>query len=196
MRLPQPQLDSHFSLEKAISLRRSVRGYKDEPLGLAQLSQLLWAAQGTTDNSGHRATPSAGATYPLEIYIMAGRVSGLEPGIYHYRCQSHEIEQVAAGDSRTLLSQAANGQSTIEDAPASLVIAAVRQRTEQRYGERARRYIAMEAGLVAQYISLQAVALGLGTVVVGAFNDDKIGHILELGEAVPLYIMPVGAQET
>jgi SagB-type dehydrogenase family enzyme len=195
MKLPTPKLDSQFSLEKAISLRRSIRGYSEAPLSLGQLSQLLWAAQGITSPEGLRASPSAGATYPLELYVAAGRVSGLEPGIYHYTNQAHELTSTTEGDKRRELAQAALGQTIVGDAPASIIIAAVSARTSRRYGSRTARYVAMEAGHTAQNIYLQAIALGLGTVVVGAFTDDEVTRVAGLGEAEPLYIMPVGVQE-
>jgi SagB-type dehydrogenase family enzyme len=195
MKLPTPKLDSQFSLEKAIYLRRSIRGYSEAPLSLGQLSQLLWAAQGITGPDGLRASPSAGATYPMELYVAAGRVSGLEPGIYHYANQAHELTLTTEGDKRSELARAALGQSIVGDAPASIIIAAVSARTSRRYGSRTARYVAMEAGHAAQNIYLQATALGLATVVVGAFTDDEVNRVAGLGEAEPLYIMPVGGSE-
>ena len=192
MPLPPPNLDSQFSLEKAIGQRRSVRGYADAPLTLEHVSQLLWAAQGLTSPAGLRAAPSAGATYPLEVYAVVGDVTGLDPGIYHYSNRAHDLTLTSEGDRRDALAAAALGQSIIEDAPLSLVIAAVPARTSRRYGERTNRYVAMEAGHAAQNVYLQATALGLGTVVVGAFTDDAVNRAAGLGEAEPLYIMPIG----
>ncbi len=196
MKLPAPKLDSDFSLEKAIYLRRSIRGYGEKPLALSHVSQLLWSAQGITGPGGLRASPSAGATYPLEMYVVAANVSGLEPGIYHYEHRSHELSLTSPGDRRPELAQAAQRQSMIEDAPLSIIIAAVSARTSLRYGSRTARYIAMEAGHAAQNIYLQATALGLGTVVIGAFADSEVSRVAGLGEAEPLYIMPVGIQES
>jgi len=141
---------------------------------------------------GCEPSPSAGATYPLEVYVVAGNVTGLAAGIYHYKPQSHEITHETSGDRRQALAAAALGQSMIEDAPLSLVIAAINERTSPRYGERTERYVAMEAGHAAQNVYLQATALGLGTVVVGAFDDGGVSRVMGLGQARPLYIMPVG----
>jgi SagB-type dehydrogenase family enzyme len=196
MKLPEPNLDSGFSLERAIHLRRSIRGYGGEPLTLIHLSQLLWSAQGITSPLGLRAAPSAGATYPLEIYVVAGEVDGLAPGVYHYFNRNHEIALTIEGDRRSALAGAALGQTIIEDAPLSLVIASVDTRTAQRYGDRTARYVAMEAGHAAQNVYLQATALGLGTVVIGAFFDDEVSRVVDLGEASPLYLMPVGVLES
>ena len=195
MQLPPPKIDSDFSLEKALVRRRSIRGYAAGPVVLSQLSQLLWAAQGITSPEGLRTTPSAGATYPLEIYVVASGDGGLTAGIYHYSNRAHELTVVSTGDIRPELAQAAKGQSMIEDAPLSIIIAAVSARTSPRYGSRSTRYIAMEAGHAAQNVYLQATALGLGTVVIGAFSDREVSRVLKLGEAEPLYIMPVGVQE-
>ena len=196
MKLPSPKLDSDFSLEKAISLRRSIRGYAEAPLMLSHLSQLIWAAQGITSPEGLRACPSAGATYPLEIYLAAASITDLQAGVYHYAGRTHELSLISAGDKRPALAQAALGQSMIEDAPLSIILAAVSARTSRRYGSRAPRYVAMEAGHAAQNVYLQATALGLGTVVIGAFADAEVSRILGLGEAEPLYIMPIGVQES
>ncbi len=193
VKLPEPRLDSQFSLEKAIQQRRSVRGYAEAPVSLADLGQLLWAAQGITSPLGLRAAPSAGATYPLEVYVVAGEVTGLAAGIYRYGLKNHELTLVQEGDQRRALAAAALGQSMIEDAPLTLVMTAVYRRTEVRYGERTERYVHMEVGHAAQNVYLQATALGLGTVVVGAFSDDTVAGVLgHPKDEAPLYIMPVG----
>jgi len=192
--LPEPRLASSVSLEMAISLRRSVREFKNEALTLAELGQLLWTAQGVTDPSrGLRAAPSAGALYPLEIYIAAGIVEELPSGIYRYIPKTHKLASVSEGDPRDALSGAALGQDCITSAPVSICIAAVYARTSGKYGARAKRYVHIETGHAAENLCLQAVALGLATVPVGAFNDDKVKNVLSLrkGEE-PLYIIPVG----
>ncbi len=193
IKLPQPTTDGATSLEKALRERRSVRQYKELPLPLSDLSQLLWAAQGVTASGGRRTAPSAGALYPLDAYVVAGNVTGLPPGIYLYQPHDHAIRTIAAGDVRTELSQAALGQASIRNAPAVIVLCAVYERTMGKYGERGIRYVHMEAGHSAQNVSLQAAVLGLGTVVVGAFHDDQVGTIMHLpkGEA-PLSLLPIG----
>jgi len=190
IKLPEPLKDSNFSLERAINERRSIRSYKDAPLTLKEVSQLLWAAQGIVA-SGRRAAPSAGATYPMEIYLVAGNVEGLEPGLYHYRNKEHVLELVKKGDLRKPLSDRALRQDMILKAPVTIVISAVFERTRARYGARAERYVYMEAGHIGQNIMLQATALGLGTVPVGAFIDSEVKSVLGIEEE-PLYLFPVG----
>ena len=190
IKLPAPATDSNFSVERAINERMSIRSYKDAPLTLKEVSQLLWASQGIVA-SGRRASPSAGATYPLEIFFIAGKVEGLKPGLYKYRNKEHSLELLKEGDMRKGLCAAALNQDMILKAPATLVVTAVFERTRARYGARTERYVHMEAGHVGENIMLQATALGLGTVPVGAFNDAEVKKVLEIKEE-PLYLFPVG----
>ncbi|MBT9151638.1 MAG: hypothetical protein DDT40_01834 [candidate division WS2 bacterium] len=191
--LPEPKHDGDISLERALLRRRSIRRYKDEPLTLPEVSQLLWAAQGITDPRGFRTAPSAGATYPLETYLVVGYVTNLVPGVYRYLPDNHRLVKVLDGDVRAALTQAALGQTMVKDGAISIVIAAIYERTTRRYGDRGIRYVHMEVGHVGQNIHLQVVTLGLGTVVIGAFRDDQVKNILNLPpDEHPLYIMPVG----
>ena len=193
IKLPEPAHDSPTSIEQALLKRRSVRDYKDEPLTLAEVSQLLWAAQGITDRRGFRAAPSAGALYPLEVYVVVGNVSNLSDGIYRYKPHEHELERIKEGDKRAELCIAALGQSSVKDGAIVVVFSAVYERTTQKYGERGIKYVHMEVGHAAQNVYLQAVSLNLGTVVVGAFQDDAVRMIINMpDEENPLYIMPVG----
>ncbi|MBD3360480.1 SagB/ThcOx family dehydrogenase [Candidatus Peregrinibacteria bacterium] len=191
--LPEPEYDSDTSIEEAILNRRSIRNYKNEPLTISEISQILWAAQGITDEDGKRAAPSAGALYPIEIYLVAGDVEELSPGIYKYNPGGHEIIRIAKDDVRKQLSSAALGQNQVEDAAADIVITAVYERTESKYGERAERYVHMEVGHIGQNIYLQCVALNLGTVSVGAFDDMEVKEIINMEkDEEPLYILPIG----
>jgi SagB-type dehydrogenase family enzyme len=191
--LPTPRYDSNVSIEKALLERRSIREYTDEPLTLQQVSQLLWAAQGITDLTGKRTAPSAGALYPLEIYIEVGNVENLGKGVYKYIPNGHELVKVLDGDKRSQLAQAASGQSSVENGAINIVIAAVFERTTAVYGERGTRYVHFEVGHAAQNICLQATALNLGTVTVGTFNDQQVKEVLNLLEnEQPMYILPVG----
>jgi SagB-type dehydrogenase family enzyme len=191
--LPEPQTDGETSVEKALSHRRSVRSYTNEPLTLAEVSQLLWSAQGITSERGFRTSPSAGALYPLELYVVAGNVTDLGSGIYRYRPAEHDLARVMDGDMREELANAALGQACLRNGAAVFVFSAVPERTTQRYGERGIRYIHMEAGHAAQNLLLQAVALDLGAVVVGAFGDDRVEQVvgMEPNEDA-LYLVPVG----
>ncbi|MFH0772647.1 MAG: SagB/ThcOx family dehydrogenase [Candidatus Omnitrophota bacterium] len=194
LKLPQPKYDSKFSIEKTLLERRSVRDYKDEALTLAEVSQLLWAAQGITDKAnGLRTAPSAGALYPLEIYLVSGKVTGLPAGLYKYKPRGHELEKIADGDKRAGLSKAAYGQSSVSQASVVIAISAVYERITGKYGQRGIRYTDMEAGHAGENVALQAIALNLGTVMVGAFNDDDVKKVLALpAEENPLYLIPVG----
>ena len=191
--LPAPQFDSRTSIEKSLLERRSIRQYRDKGLTLGEISQLLWAAQGVTSRIGYRTAPSAGALYPLEIYIAAGRVGELAPGIYRYEPDVHKLVKTCDGDKRMNLWRGALEQGSIRNAPLVLVFCAIYERTTSKYGERGIRYVHMEVGHAAQNVCLQAISLGLGTVVIGAFNDKEIKRVLNLeGNEWPLCIMPVG----
>jgi len=192
-KLPEPRYTSSTSLEKAIAERRSVREYGNKPLTLAEISQLLWAAQGVTSPSGYRTAPSGGALYPLEVYAIIGNAEGIEKGIYKYKPQKHEVIKVKNGDVRNELSRAALGQTSVADGAVSFVITAVYERTTRKYGDRGIRYVYMEAGHAAQNVCLQAVSLGIGTVVVGAFRDDEVKKVISMSDDErPLYIIPAG----
>lgn len=192
--LPQPKRDSQVSIEEALRGRRSVREYKDEPLNLEEISQLLWAAQGITEPEwGGRTAPSAGALYPLEVYLVARKVEKLEPGVYQYLPEDHQLKKVLDGEVSADLTQAALGQGFIKKAPVNLVISGVFSRTTQKYGQRGIQYVYLEAGHAAQNVYLQVQSLNLGTVTVGAFDDGEVRRILNLSEdETPLYIMPLG----
>lgn len=193
IKLPGPRHTSGTSIEEALLKRRSFRDYQDGPLNQAEVSQLLWACQGITDRRGLRTAPSAGALYPLEIYLITGKASDLQVGIYQYRPRTHELARIAAGDTRNELSKAALGQQPVRNAAAVIVISAVYERTAVKYGERGIRYVHMEAGHAAQNVCLQAVALNLGTVVIGAFHDDEIKRVMKMaGREQPLLLIPVG----
>jgi len=173
--------------------RRSVRSYRDTALSVADISQLLWAAQGITAEGYLRTAPSAGALYPLEIYLAAGNVDELSPGLYHYRPKQHELVLVKPGDFRRELARAALGQDCIANGAATILFTAVYARSSGKYGQRAARYIHMEAGHAAQNVCLQATALGLGAVTVGAFEDDEVKRVAALlASHEPIYLMPVG----
>ncbi len=191
--LPPPQATGPLSVEEALAKRRSVREYRPEPLTLAEVGQLLWAAQGITRPGDHRTAPSAGATYPLEILLLAGSVHDLSPGLYRYRPPEHALVPLLEKDLRIKLTADALGQSCVKDGAAALVITAIYERTTGKYGQRGRRYVHMEVGYASENIHLQATALGLGTVAVGAFHDDRVQELLNLpANEHPLLIMPVG----
>jgi SagB-type dehydrogenase family enzyme len=193
IKLPEPRQDSKTSVESALRWRRSVREFRKEALTLAEVSQLLWAAQGPTDPEGRRAAPSAGALYPLEIFLVAGGQDELPAGVYRYRPRSHDLMPVVQRDQRAKLAAAALEQGWLTDAPVTIAIAAVYERTAGKCKQRAERYVHMEVGHAAQNVHLQAVALNLGTVVVGAFDGAEVKRVLALAAIEkPLCLMPVG----
>ncbi|MBM3309343.1 MAG: SagB/ThcOx family dehydrogenase, partial [Candidatus Altiarchaeales archaeon] len=168
------------------------RDYKNEPLSIAEVSQLLWSAQGLNREWG-RTAPSAGATYPLETYVVVGLVDSLPAGLYHYLPLNHSLEKISDGDIREGLADCSLNQRWVEDAAVDIVFAAEYSRTTNTYGKRGERYVHMEAGHAAQNVYLQCVSLKCGTVVVGAFDDICIKNLLSLPESQePLYVMPVG----
>ena len=191
--LPKPSLAGEISLEHTLQNRRSIRRFSKRSLTLAEISQLLWATQGVTHPAGYRTAPSAGALYPLDIFLVAGRVESLAAGVFHYRPAHHDLIPLTGGDLRTPLVRAALGQGAVSSAPAVVVLTGAMARTTGKYGDRGIRYVFMEAGHAAQNLALQAVGLELGTVMIGAFHDGQVGRVLGLPpDYVPLYLIPTG----
>lgn len=190
--LPAAHRDGEVALERALSARRSVREFGAAMLDLADIGQLLWAAQGLTRGS-YRTAPSAGALYPLEAYLVASRVERVAPGVYRYEPATHSLTKVTAGERSAELARAAYGQDWLGEAAAIVVLAAVEQRTTAKYGRRGVRYVWMEAGHAAQNLLLQAAALGIGATPVGAFDNARVHEVLRLSATEqPLYLLPVG----
>ncbi len=186
--LPKPRSKGSISLEQAIGNRESARSFTKQTLSLEQIGQLLWSGQGLRDTIGQRTVPSAGALYPLELYLVT------EEGVYHYVPERHQMEPHLEGDMRSSLSSAALGQECIAQAPATFLLTAVFSRIESKYGkERSPQYIYLEAGHAAQNILLQATALGLDGVPVGAFYEEQVSKVMQLPRAhYPLYLIPLG----
>jgi SagB-type dehydrogenase family enzyme len=182
------RLAGQMSVETALAQRRSVREFEARPLTAAELGQLSWAAQGVTDERGYRTAPSAGALYPLELYVATA------DGLFRYEPGQHALVAADEADARPALYQAALRQDPVARAPAVFVIVAVYERTAVKYGsERTPRYVHLEAGHAAQNLLLQAVALGLGAVPIGAFDDAGVQRAMGLpAEEQPLYLIPVG----
>jgi len=193
IKLPKPDLTGEQSIEKLLQQRRSVRSYQKLSLNLAEVGQLLWSAQGVSSARGLRTAPSAGALYPLQLFVVVGDVNELSPGIYQYSPEEDSLLKTTNGDSRKLLQKAALDQSCIGDAAVIFVFTAIYQRTTWKYGKRGVRYVHMEVGHAGQNLFLQAEALHLGAVVVGAFDDDEVREVLNLDSDIqPLSLMPVG----
>jgi len=194
--LPEPTREGGITVEKAIAQRRSVRDFTGESLSLGEVSLILWSGQGITEPGlGLRAAPSAGATYPITLYLVVGEggVEGLGAGVYGYAPESHALRRAVTGDVREALQDAALGQWWVGAAPVTVVIAADYKRTTQRYGERGARYVDNEVGCVAENIYLEVESLRLGTVLVGAFDDERVQAALSLrAEMEPRGLMPIG----
>ena len=196
--LPAPKTSGTRALELVMSTRRSIREYTEEPLTLVELAQLLWSCQGITSTDNLRTTPSAGATYPLEIYAAVERVSGLVPGVYHYLpgpgIHKHRIELVHEGEIGKELCEYSTKQEFIRIVPVNIIFTGIEARTRKEYGAAAARYLLLEVGHAAQNLHLQAEALGLGSVAIGY---QAVTHFCELllTEAEPLYMVSVGRKK-
>ena len=187
IKLAKPNQSGSMPLEQAIAVRRSRRNFLPKSLTLGQISQLAWAAQGQDESSKYRTTPSAGATYPLELFVIT------DEGMFLYLPAKHALEKLTDQDLRSPLASAAWGQEFIQAAPLTLLFAAEFTRTTGHYGKRGVRYVYMEAGHAAQNIHLQAEALGLGSVAVGAFDDVAVSKVLSLPQNLePLYMVAIG----
>jgi SagB-type dehydrogenase family enzyme len=186
--LPPVPVDASVILDQAFRERRSIREYGSQPLDLEIVARLMWAAQGRTQMDGPgRIAPSAGGTYPLEVYVATA------DGLLRYIPEGHRAQWITGDDLRPNLHRAALDQQSVRDAPAVMVITGVVSRTEERYGDRAERYVFLEAGHAAQNVLLQATGLGLGAVPVGAFRDDEVAKVLALGaDEQPIYLIPLG----
>lgn len=186
--------EGNLSLEEILVRRRSVREYVNRPISTVQLSQLLWSAQGVTGHAEHKRTPpSAGALHPLETYAVVGNVDSLNKGIYRYSPAKHALTLVDNGDFLPALGRAAVNQSWLAEGSVVIVFTAIYERTTQKYGDRGVRYVHMDVGFAAENLHLQAVALGLSTVVIGAFVDDEVHRVMQLApDEHPLLILPVG----
>ena len=194
--LPEPSVTGLTSFEQLLAQRRSIRDYQTITLELAEIGQLLWAAQGITHLQGLRTAPSAGALYPLELYVVTGLIEGLAQGVYHYDPGHHQLLKTSDGDLSDALTRAALSQAWIKHASAVIVFTADYERTTRKYGKRGKRYVHIEVGHAAQNLFLQSEALGLATVVVGAFNDDEVARVLRLPtDLKPLLLMPVGQKQ-
>lgn len=189
--LPAPVMAGGTGLDELLARRRSMREYAPAPLKLADIARLLWAAQGTTGDK-RRTAPSAGALYPLEIYVIARDVADLNPGVYRYLSEKHQLARVSGSDPRQAVA-AISGQKWLAQAPAVFAVSAFPARTTGKYGERAERYVYIEAGHAAQNLLLQAVNLGLCASPVGAFDDAALVQLLHLAKGeVPIYLLPAG----
>ena len=185
--LPAPRLTGELSLEAAVARRRSVREFHPTELRPDQLSQLLWATQGVTAEDGKRASPSAGALYPLEVYVAT------REGLFHYEVERHALRRVAERDLRAAMRAVALDQSCVTSAPAVFAYTAVYARTCDEYGERGRTFVHMDAGHAAQNLLLQAEALGLAGVPVAAFDPPALADVLGAPEEEePIYLVPIG----
>jgi SagB-type dehydrogenase family enzyme len=195
--LPSLEADNQMTLDEALNERKSIRRFRQEPISLAQLSHLIWASTGiqrTEQGYEFRTAPSAGALYPIESYIIANRVRDLEPGLYHYAIRNHELERIRSGDLRRPIMTAALGQEMCAEAAAVFLWTAIFARSRWKYAQRAYRYVYLDAGHIAENLSLAAVSLGLGTCQIGALFDDEVNKLLDVDgtEESVVYMSVVG----
>jgi len=200
IQLPKPSLTGNTSIETAMTKKKSVRAFFPEGLNQTQISQLLWSANGNLpldaiSSATTKVLPSAGALYPLEVFLVTGpdTVGGIPAGTYQYDAANHSLRLLASGDNRSALTQAAFSQTWLARAPAVLVVGAVFARTTAKYGNRGIQYVFMEAGNSNQNIYLQGEALGLKVATVGAFHEAQVSSLLKLPpDVTPLLLMGVG----
>ncbi|HEY6060450.1 MAG TPA: SagB/ThcOx family dehydrogenase [Gemmatimonadales bacterium] len=182
-----PAVAEHPTLEDTLSRRRSVRLFSDRALSEDEVLKLCWAAQGVTDPKGHRTAPSAGARYPLELYVAT------PDGCYAYDPPHHRLLRRTEDDLRAALQWAALSQEAVGQSPAVFVVAAQPARTTAEYGHRGRRYVHLEAGHAAQNLLLEATAMGFGAVPIGAFDDARLREVLDLpADREVVYLIPIG----
>ena len=192
--LEPPERHGGGGLWETVEKRRSVRRYADRPISARELSQLLWVSCGLTRKAEGRASPSAGARYPLEVYPCVRSVEGFDPGVYHYRFDKHSVELVREGDFSAELAEAAGGQRMVEAAGVNFVVTAIFARTTARYRQRGYRYAYLDAGALGEHIHLASTALGLGSCLIGAFQDDAVEAVIGVdgGEEQAVYMVSVG----
>jgi len=196
IKLPKPEPGS-MNVESAITNRRSVRYFKDEAIKLGHLSQILFSGAGITyTRSGLalRAAPSGGALYPIELYVVVNNVDTLEKGLYHYQVKDSSLALIKAGDFNKDIHIASHEQAAVGNSPITIIITARFERSTRKYTDRGYRYTYIECGAVGENIFLQTISMGLGTVMVGAFNDDKLNDFVGIDgvEEAALLIMPIG----
>ncbi|MBL0156756.1 MAG: SagB/ThcOx family dehydrogenase [Bryobacterales bacterium] len=191
--LPAPSLEGTVPLETCLRQRRSVRDYTEQPLSLQQASQLLWAAMGATNPAGLRTAPSAGAVFPVRAYVMAANVEGLTAGFYSYDVDRHDLSLLARGDKRRRLEKAAADQQCVGQSALLVVLTGYYRRLLREFGEGSQRLAAMEAGHIGQNFSLQATALGLGSIGLGKFDPTSLKMLLPIPQdEEPLYLLLAG----
>jgi SagB-type dehydrogenase family enzyme len=196
--MPQPRTDGGMSVEKALLERRSIRSFRNESLTLDEVSQLCWAAQGVTDDKGHRTSPSAMATYPLEVYLLAGNVTGLPAGVYHYSPQGHNLTLISKGNKIPEFFNSSRGgrEDWRRGSPAVFIITGVFERTNKTSGQDLSRFVYIEAGTAAENLLLEVVSLGLGSTYTAGFDENKTKEYLGLspGEEA-IGVLPVGRKD-
>ncbi len=193
IKLPEPRTDGGIAVEKALNERRSIRSFGKEGLALEAVSQLLWAAQGVTDDQGHRTAPSAVARYPLQVYLLAGNVTDLPSGVYRYSPQGHSLTVVMQGNIDDYYNAAAGFEAWLKTAPAIFIITGAIDSFDQMPGQDMSRWVYVEAGAAAENLLLEVVSLDLASTYTAGFNANQTEKLLELPEGeVPIGVLPVG----
>lgn len=193
IKLPEPRTDGGIPIEKALKDRRSIRSFGKSGITLDEVSQLLWAAQGITDDKGHRTAPSGMERYPLEVYLLADNVTGLPSGVYHYIPQNHSLTIIEQGKIDEYYNASAGGESWIKTAPAIVVITGVMSRMNIWPGQDLSRFVYVEAGTAAENMLLEVVSLNLASTYTAGFNASRTAELLQLSPSeVPIGVIPVG----
>ncbi len=181
--LPRPSVTSNMALDSCLKKRKSIRDFSDKPISLKQLSYLLWASTGIQRNEhgfDYRTAPSAGALYPIETYLVVNKVKDLPNGVYHYAIRSHALEELKLGDFGIKAANAALDQLMCAKAAVVFIWTAIFQRSKWKYGQRAYRYIYLDAGHIGENLALASTSLGLGSCQIGALFDDEVNDIIDV----------------
>ena len=179
--LHPPVPNGSTSIDEALKRRKSIRQFSTKSLNEKQLSYLLWASTGVQRQEGEhefRTAPSAGALYPIETYLVVSSVEDIPQGVYHYSIGSHALEELNAGDFRRAITIAAMGQRMCMEATVVFIWTAIFQRSKWKYGQRAYRYVYLDAGHIAENLALSATSIGIGSCHIAAIFDDEVNEIL------------------
>ncbi len=201
IQLPTDVDFASLSLDVALKVRKSIRRYANKPVTLEQLSYLVWAASGVQrveQGFAFRTAPSAGGLFPIETYLVVNNVADIPKGLYHYRVAQHALEILRPGEHGADLAEAAMSQSTCAHSAFVFIWTSIFQRTRWKYGDRAYRYIYLDAGHIAENVALTAAAMGIGTCQIAAIFDDEVNEIIGVDgtEESAIYLTTVGVPLT
>jgi SagB-type dehydrogenase family enzyme len=184
--LPKPDLSAGIPLNQALAGRRTPvpRAFLPTPLTKAELSQILWAANGLTGPEERRTAPSAANQHYVHIFVTSAE------GFFEYLPVGHQLQKISGEDLRAKFSN----QQAVTQAPTVLLLVGDYERAAVRYpGEKGPRFIALEGGHIAQNVLLEASALGLGAVPVGGFEPKDVNKAASLpAQQSSIYLLTIG----